>query len=181
MTGSKSRASAELSANPILAWIYVAAWTAFIWEMGGEGFSLEGTSRFLGPLLQWLMPGISDATSDLLQFAIRKAAHVTEYAVLAFFAFRGFIASGWRALPQAAVAAFVLAVVFAAGDETRQSLSATRLGSVWDVALDALGAGTAIGLLLWTRIAQPRLGHWLGLSEIQNPAPGQSAATGPVE
>ena len=54
---------------------------------------------------------------------------------------------------------------FAAADETRQSLSATRLGSIWDVALDALGAGITVGLLLWIRIALPRLADWLGLSD----------------
>jgi VanZ family protein len=140
-------------------------WALFVWVLGSESLSLEGTSRFLGPLLRWLLPGVSDATHDMLQLAIRKLAHVTEYGLLAFFVFRASMASGFSALPRGALGTFAVAAAFAAADETHQSLSATRLGSIWDVALDALGAGITVGLLLWIRIALPRLADWLGLSD----------------
>lgn len=149
--------------------------------LGSDGLSLEGTSRFLGPMIRWLFPDIATETSELMQFAIRKAAHVTEYAVLAFFAFRALLASGWAAMPRAAVAAFVLATIFAAADETRQSLSATRLGSAWDVGLDALGAASGVGLLLFVRTTLPRLGAWLGLRERSDEAPTASAETGTMK
>ena len=45
--------------------------------------SAEHTSRFLVPFLLWLKPGISVETVALIQFCVRKAAHLTEYAILA--------------------------------------------------------------------------------------------------
>jgi hypothetical protein len=75
----------------------------------------------------------------------------------------------------------VLATVFAAADETRQSLLETRLGSALDVGLDALGAALAVGLLLLVRTTLPRLGAWLGLSERSDEAPPTGAETGTMK
>lgn len=184
MSSLESRSLSEAtpsSVSPAWAWTFTAAWALFVWELGSDGLSLESTSRFLGPMIRWLLPDIATETSDLVQLAIRKAAHVTEYGVLAFFAFRAFLASGWAAMPRAAVAAFVLATVFAAADETRQSLSATRLGSALDVGLDALGAALAVGLLLLVRTTLPHFGAWLGLSERSDEAPPTGAETGTIK
>ncbi len=131
MSRLDSRSSSEAtpsSVSPAWAWPFTAAWALFVWELGSDGLSLEGTSRFLGPMIRWLFPDIATDTSDLMQFAIRKAAHITEYGVLAFFAFRAFLASGWTAMPRAAVAAFVLATVFAAAlAQARSTLTFTTL------------------------------------------------------
>ena len=126
-----------------------------------DSFSSGQTSRFLGPLLRFLLPGLSEAAVALAVHAIRKAAHVTEYAVLAVL--------WWRALRRPARRdprpwswplagqALVACALWAAADELHQSLTSTRTASAWDVLLDT--AGAAIGLLVLWRLGA-RLRWW---------------------
>jgi len=145
----------------IARWLPVAAWMALIFVGSTDSFSFGQTSRFLGPLLGWLFPGLSEPAVDLAIYAIRKAAHLTEYAVLA--------GLWWRALRRPvrrdprpwtwrpAGLALLACALWAAADELHQSFTATRTGSAWDVLLDTTGAG--IGLLLLWRLGA-RLRWW---------------------
>ena len=115
--------------------------------------SSQRTSRFIGPLLRWLKPEISDVTIRRVQFAARRAGHVTEYAVLALLL--------WRAKRQPqpndprlwpwreAIWAFAFAALYAATDELHQAFVPSREARAGDVALDSLGA--ALGLLVFWR------------------------------
>jgi VanZ family protein len=136
------------------AWLPVAAWMTLIFAGSSETFSPGHTSRFIGPFLRWLSPGLADSAVETAVFWIRKSAHVSEYAVLA--------ALWWRALrwpvrrdPRSwswplAVQALLASVLWAVADEVHQALTATRGASVRDVALDT--AGAALGLLLVWRV-----------------------------
>ena len=79
-TAESTAASAPRTAR---AWVLAALWALFVWGLGGDDLSLEGTSRFLGPIFRFLFPFLSEAGNEQLQWAVRKAAHVTEYAMLA--------------------------------------------------------------------------------------------------
>ena len=118
------------------------------------------TSRILVPLLRWAVPDISEVALDRSQFAVRKTGHAVAYALLA--------ALIWRARQLTrpvddtpsfgcdAAFAFALAVLYAASDEWHQTFTASRQGSVADVALDA--AGAAVGLaVMWLvgRMSRP--------------------------
>ena len=48
----------------------------------------NNTSRIIGPIVRWLVPGISDEALGRAVFGVRKASHVTEYAVLALLCWR---------------------------------------------------------------------------------------------
>ncbi len=76
---------------------------------------------------------------------LRKAAHLTEYAILAALLRRATDSYGW---------AFALAVGYAVSDEFHQTFVRGRHGSPVDVAIDAIGAG--IGLMAWRRTADLR-------------------------
>ena len=107
--------------------------------------SADHTSRFLTPFLRWLNPAISPEALAQSHFYVRKAAHVTEYAILSgllFRARRGPPGSFW---PRAAFA-FFFALLFAATDEWHQSFVHTRTASLGDVCIDILGA--IVGLFL---------------------------------
>ncbi len=172
---------ARVSPSPARAWLWVGLWALFVWGLGGEDLSRDQTSRFLGPLIRWLLPGISESAADLLQFSVRKAAHLAEYGVLSFLILRALLIGRRTALPRAALGALCLAAAFAAADETRQSLSIARMGSVWDVALDALGAGAGIVLLLWARIQLPWFGRRIGLIAPTEAAPAAGTHRGTAE
>ena len=79
-----------MQTNPqiALAWLALVAWTALIAGLSGGDFSHHETSRFLVPFLRWVWPGISSASLELAQVAVRKGAHLAEYAVLAGLAVR---------------------------------------------------------------------------------------------
>ncbi len=78
-------------------------------------------------------------TWDLI---LRKAAHMTEYAILAALLRRAAASYGW---------AFALAVAYAASDEFHQTFVRGRHGSPVDVGIDAIGV--ALGLMAWRRVA----------------------------
>jgi hypothetical protein len=140
----------------LVAWLAVAACTLLILGLGGAEFGASQTSRYLFPLLRWLFPDLSISSYLRLLLWIRKTAHVTEYALLGWLAFRAVWLSLTQrsALARAALLALGLAAGVALTDEIRQSFLATRTGSPWDVALDLSGALCAIGLALWWRRAR---------------------------
>lgn len=110
-----------------------------------DALSAEHTSRYLTPLLRWLKPDISFAAIAQAHLLLRKAAHVTEYAILTgllFRALRWSIGGFWR---RAAVA-FAPALLFAPADEFHQSFVPSRTSSPTDVLIDY--AGAILGILL---------------------------------
>lgn len=79
---------------------------------------------------------------------VRKAAHVTEYAVLALLVARALAGSGSPLWP---IWAVLLVSVTALADEINQGYNPQRTGSGWDVVLDI--SGGLLGLVLfwfWT-------------------------------
>jgi len=139
------------------AWLLVLLWAAVVLTLGSDDGSAHVTSRFIGPLLQWLLPDTPQATLDQLHGLIRKAAHVVEYGVLALLAQRGFSARGstsrWRPAGPTLIVVLAVAVL----DESRQALSATRTGSAGDVALDLAGGVLALAFAIaYTRVMEVR-------------------------
>jgi VanZ family protein len=117
---------------------------AVISAFSTDAFSAKETGELLIPLLQWLFPGASPATLELLHAVSRKAMHVIEFSILALLWYRalGWQGSGWQT--GAALAALVLAVGFAAVDETHQGFVSSRTGSLGDVGWDSAGAGVGL-------------------------------------
>jgi hypothetical protein len=101
-------------------WFPVVAWAAAIFALS----SVPGLDSGLGV---W----------DLL---LRKAAHVTEYAVLG-----ALLARALREL-----SAFVVGVAYAVTDELHQTVVAGRTGALLDVAVDA--TGVLLGILVVRRL-----------------------------
>jgi VanZ family protein len=124
-------------------WLPVLAWMIFMFVGSTDLLSAEHTSRFIGPFLRWFAPDISDATVGSVQLFVRKAAHLTEYAILAGLLYRVLR----ERIQRAATGAFVIAGIYAAFDEFHQSFVPTRTASPWDVAIDCVGA--VVGLVLY--------------------------------
>lgn len=73
-----------------------------------------------------------------IEHPVRKAAHMTEYFLLAVAISFPFYVYGMRGIPLILTAA-VVCVAFAAGDEYHQSFVAGRGPSVTDVGIDSIG------------------------------------------
>jgi len=140
-------------------WLPVLLWMALIFGFSTGAGSTRHTSRILGPILRWLVPGISDESVRNVQTVVRKGGHVSEYAVLACLL--------WRARRRPirndprpwnwSEAGFALGVaaLFAVSDEMHQAFVPSREARVGDVCFDATGA--ALGLL-----ALRGAGRWRG-------------------
>lgn len=117
-----------------------------------DALSSKRTSRFIGPLLEWLMPNLSDETISAIQGVIRKGGHMTEYGILWLFLWSALVhpklnrGNVWSW--QKAGWAWGLALVYAISDEWHQSFVASREGAARDVGFDMIGASVAL-LLLW--------------------------------
>lgn len=110
-----------MSSPALRLWLPVLAWAAVIFAFS----SVPSLGTGLG-------------TWDLV---LRKAAHVTEYAILGALLLRAL----GRTVP-----AFALGVAYAVSDEVHQSFVAGRRGALVDVLIDAVGVG--LGLLAWRRL-----------------------------
>ncbi|MET0623289.1 MAG: VanZ family protein, partial [Pyrinomonadaceae bacterium] len=134
-------------------WRYgpVVAWGCFVLFASSGNFSASNTSRILRPLLLWLFPDISEASIATAHFFVRKAAHFTEYALLALLAARAFRTSSRASLARRWwLASFALVASVALVDEYHQSFVATRTGTVYDSLLDMAGGATALACAaLW--------------------------------
>ena len=136
----------------IRAWLLVLAWLGLILLLSTDSFSSPATGSLLRPLLRWLFPEWSAAEIWTLHSAIRKAAHVSVYGVLALLAFRASRLSLEAALLRHAGLAIALVLLAAATDEHRQSLSRARTGSLADVGYDLAGGALALAIgAAWER------------------------------
>ena len=134
-------------------WLPVLIWITVIFGASTDLMSSRRTSRFIGPILRWIYPAVSDTAIRQVQLVGRKGGHVSEYAILAILCYRG-VRLTRRITPNqwcgaCAGWAFALAVAYAASDEWHQSFVPSREASVHDVIIDATGA--ALGLVLLHR------------------------------
>jgi VanZ family protein len=132
-------------------WLPVLVWMAVIFFASGDRRSMEHSSRLIGPLLHWLLPHLSENDAHAVLVGVRKAAHVTEYALLALLIWRALNPAGtgartwrWRRAAQT----LLLVMVYAATDEFHQRFVPSREASVVDVLIDTSGAVLSL-LFVW--------------------------------
>jgi len=100
-------------------------------------------------VLRWILDQIGIDGRQLMQgpftLYIRKAAHITEYAILMVLTLRLFILK-WS-YQETVRYAFIFCIFYAATDEFHQSFIIGRVGTPVDVAIDTIGM--LLGFLLW--------------------------------
>lgn len=152
----------QLRPRPLRCWFPALAWMVLIFLASTNLFSFENTGQFLRPLLRWLFPNSPEATLILIQVAIRKTAHMTEYAILAALVFtawrRSAGHSAWSWNCRHALWTWGICASYAALDELHQALVPSRTGNLSDVGWDTLGATALIGVVWlghrWTRVTR---------------------------
>lgn len=152
----------QTALNRVVRWLPAVAWMTCIFSASTGAMSAAHTSLYFEPLMRWLFPGISQQSIGFWHFMVRKAAHVSEYAVLAVL-LRHAIRQAFpdprnRDYWKTAGVALVLAALYAATDEFHQSFVPSREGSVVDVLIDTVGAACGLAVLagfdtirLWLR------------------------------
>ncbi len=137
-------------------WLPLLIWLGVIFVGSTDLMSAEHTSRFIVPILLWLKPGMAPETIQSILFAVRKWAHMAEYAILALLLWRALRSgSALRAKISMLFGAVLLGcAVVAASDEFHQSFVKSRTPAVRDVLLDI--AGALFGLLISASFAHRR-------------------------
>lgn len=130
-------------------------WIAVILYLSTDNGSIEETSRFIRPLLHFLFPAAPEETLVIYHGYIRKAAHLTEYAILAGLAYRVFSTTVTR-LAYTYLLPIVLVLIVASIDELNQSFISSRTGALADVGLDTLGGILGVSLVWLSRLVSNR-------------------------
>lgn len=136
--------------NRIKAWLPAALWMGVIFMMSAMPGDVSGdTSGRLMKLLLWLISLIAGDEAaagiplDTLHLLIRKAAHMTEYAVLFLLYHRALRMENAK---HPGMYALLMCAAYAATDEFHQGFVEARGPSAADVGIDTLGAGIAWGM-----------------------------------
>lgn len=116
-------------------WLPVLLWAGLILYAASDTFSAENSGGFLKMIFGEDVP-------HWLHVIVRKSSHLVVYGILA--------ALTWRADRRWWVV-LSIALAVAIADESLQSRSVRRTGSIVDVGIDVIGAAIA-----WTALQSPR-------------------------
>jgi VanZ family protein len=147
-------------------WAPPIIWMSVIFWFSTDVFSGDNTGSLLWKVVSFIYPGATRELFDSIHFCVRKAGHLTEYAVLALMLFRAFRSGAqarWR--PRWALSSMPFAFLYASLDEYHQTFTRHRTGSVYDILIDTSGAATAM-VLLWLlshRATEPQSGGERGM------------------
>jgi len=123
-------------------------WATLIFVGSTDVLSAANTRGVLTRSLLWLFPNLSEAALNTLHFFVRKAGHVTEYAIFALLLARAFRTSSRELLRNRWFwASLLLVIAYSLSDEFHQSFYPSRTGSIYDCMIDSLGGLTALALL----------------------------------
>jgi VanZ family protein len=118
----------------------LVAWLVFISFASTDSFSAANTSRIIGPVVLWLFPNTSPETMLVIHLIVRKIAHFTEYAILAYLAARTFRTSPKQSLATRwFLISLVIIIIYALVDEYHQSFVPSRTASIYDSLIDMSG------------------------------------------
>ena len=126
----------------LLRWLLLLGWMGLIFMFSADsdsGATSGGILQALVGLFSGVLGPIAPETREWLHLLLRKAAHFTEYAVLALL-WTGVLKPG----PRRWLWAFLLTTGYAATDEIHQIFVPNRGPSPIDVLIDASGAATAL-------------------------------------
>lgn len=131
----------------------LVTWMAVIYTLstgtGGATHTDAGLDSILARYFPFLNRVLTWPERDAIHYYIRKAAHVTEYAVLGVLAVRA-LRQLVRGISSRVVwgGAWLFATLYAASDEFHQIFVPERTPKVTDVMLDSAGALIGIGLMV---------------------------------
>ena len=112
--------------------ILTILWMIFIFVMSQTpGNDSSKQSNFIVDIIIHILP----ITRDTLSFIVRKCAHMTEYAILAFLLYKTFIHK-----QNPLIKSFIFTALYACSDEFHQLFISGRAGQIRDVCIDSTEA-----------------------------------------
>jgi len=127
-------------------WRYapLVLWAVVIFIGSGDVLSGSHTSILLRAV-RWLFPNARDESLAVFHLLVRKAGHLTEYAILATLAARAFRGSSHDLLRRHWFwVSLLLSIAYALSDEFHQSFVPSRTASIYDSMIDMAGGLAAL-------------------------------------
>ncbi len=136
------------------AYAPLVLWIALILFFSGSRGSVDETSGFFRPLLEFFFPYASP--EELIRYYgyLRKVLHFVVYAILGVLSYRA-LSSTSRSRRRTATISLLLCLTVSATDEYIQSLDPSRTGTPYDVIIDMAGAMVAVASVLFIGRARP--------------------------
>ena len=132
-------------------------WMGVIFYLSTGSGSAEKTNPLINILLHRYLPALAErltnAQMEQIDFAIRKAAHVTEYAILGLLLYRAFRGGRIPFRHRDAALTLLLGALYAASDEYHQSFVPGRWATPEDAMIDTAGVTLGLALSLWRHAA----------------------------
>ena len=120
-------------------------WMIFISFASTAEFSSLNTSKFIRPLILWLLPNLTEVQLASVHFGIRKLGHFAEYGLLAYLASRAFVTSSFAFIRRHwFLLGGLLVLIYSLLDEFHQSFVPSRSGSIYDSIIDMVGGLTVL-------------------------------------
>jgi VanZ family protein len=139
--------------HPKFRWFMVASWAGLIFYLSTSGFGVGFTEWLLLEILHLLHANVSPHTFEVLHHLMRKAAHMTEYAVFCLLVYAAFLDAEdfeWRG--GLALRSVVIAGLYSLTDEFHQTFVLGRTASIIDCGIDTIGAAlSTLIVLVWDR------------------------------
>jgi len=128
------------------AYAPLVIWIALILFFSGSRGSVDETSGFFRPLLEFFFPSASP--EELIRYYgfLRKVLHFVVYAILGLLADRA-LSSTTRSPKRTVVISLLTCLAVSATDEYVQSHDPSRTGTGYDVMLDMAGATIAVAIM----------------------------------
>jgi len=95
-------------------------------------------------------PDLKSGFESRIDFVLRKLAHITEYGILTFLAWRVASDGGDKKSVRYLIIAVIFSVLYAVSDEYHQLFVHGRVGSPVDVMIDSVGVAIA-GIGIWRK------------------------------
>lgn len=148
MNNAQPSPDPNLSQRRIVMRITAVAWAALVFYMSTERFGSDFSQLLLAHALTALHISVSPRTFHILDTLLRKLAHITEYAILAFFVY-GSLAKEqlFRWSPRQALWCLGAVALYSLTDEFHQRFVPGRHASLVDSGIDIVGASIAIALI----------------------------------
>jgi VanZ family protein len=116
-------------------------WAGLIFYLSTRTFGSPFSVWLLARILGVLHLRVSGTTFDLLQYLMRRGAHLTVYGILAVFIYYSLAGEKQPAWSfRRAVASVAIAGIYSLTDEFHQSFVPGRDGSLLDCGVDTIGA-----------------------------------------
>jgi len=128
-------------------WLPLILWLTVIFFFSTDAFSADKTGGIIIPILKFLFPSLTIRELSFWHGVIRKLGHITEYFILAVFAYRSLRRVRPADLMQAKLRTIGFVFAAAVFDELHQRATLFRTASPMDVGYDCFGAVFALSVI----------------------------------